>query len=196
MEYWIKGSDGQTYGPADLARMEQWIAEHRVTTTTPVSRTNDGPWVDAGLTPTLLGAFGSFAAGRTPPYSPEPYAAAPQTPPTQPAGVPHAVPANWPPDMIAIPQLVSGIFNLLFAAGYLLTCIGIILAVPLAILGIYELISYSRARNTPPEQYLESAQTKAICSIVVVVVGNFGSMICGILILTQVSTERNRITVR
>jgi hypothetical protein len=100
---------------------------------------------------------------------------------------------EWPPSPIAISQLVSGIFHLITATGWLLTCFGVILSVPLTILGIYELIAYSRARTTPPQQYLESTKTKAILDICSVLAGNLGSMVCGIVILTQLPAARDRI---
>jgi hypothetical protein len=98
--------------------------------------------------------------------------------------------------MVAIPQLVSGIFNLLAAVGWLFTCFGVILTVPLAILGIKELVAYSNARTTPPLQYLERSKTYAIFDIVAVLTGNFASLICGIIILTQLDAARQRALAR
>jgi hypothetical protein len=100
---------------------------------------------------------------------------------------------EWPPTAITISQLVSGIFHLIAAAGWLFACAGVILSIPLAILGIYELIAYSRARTTPPQQYLESTKTKAILDICSVLAGNFGSMVCGIVMLTQLPAAQERL---
>ena len=99
---------------------------------------------------------------------------------------------EWPPTAISISQLVSGIFHLI-AAGWLLTCFFSIVSIPLIILGIYELIAYSRARTTPPQKYLESTKTKAILDICSVLAGNFGSAVCGIVMLTQLPAAQDRI---
>lgn len=198
MLYWIIAGNGQAYGPADLALMHRWVAERRIVSTTQVATSEHGPWRDAALVTELARAFGN------PDYASEASAAstsfhathAPGTPPTAPttpqsASMPMS--GEWPPSPVAISQLVSGIFHLVTATGWLLTCFGVILSVPLIILGIYELIAYSRARTTPPQQYLESTKTKAILDICSVLAGNIGSMVCGIVILTQLPAARDRI---
>ena len=189
MTYWIIGGNGQTFGPVDLATIQRWVAERRVISTTPVGQSATGPWRDAALFPEFASAFGAEPAPDVPPA-----AAAPRTaPPTGPSSTVPAVPANWPPDMIAIPQLVSGIFNIIAAAGWAFTCFGVILSIPLTILGVYELIAYSRARTTEPAQYLESAKTYAVLDICTILTGNLASMVCGILMLTQIPEARARL---
>lgn len=190
--YWIIGSDGRTYGPADLATAQRWVAEGRIVASTQVARSPDGPWSDATLVPELAQAFGAEPAAET---APEPAAspAAPTAPPTQP--VQPAVPVGWPPAGVAIPQLVSGIFNLIVGAGWLFTCFGVVLTVPLVILGVKELLAYSRARTAKPLDYLESTRTMAILDICTVLTGNLGSAVCGIVILTQLGEAERQLTV-
>ena len=197
MLYWIIAGNGQAYGPADLALMHRWVAERRIVSTTQVATSEHGPWRDAALVTDLARAFGNpdyeAAAAATPGHH---ASHAPGTPPTAPPTGPSAyVPMNGegPPAAITISQLVSGIFHLIAAAWWLFACAGVILSIPLAILGIYELIAYSRARTTPPQQYLESTKTKAILDICSVLAGNIGSMVCGIVILTQLPAARDRI---
>jgi hypothetical protein len=171
--------------------MHRWVTERRIISTTQVSTAEHGPWRDAALVPELARAFGDVAEGESKPAT---HVAG--TPPAAPSTAPIApmpIDGEWPPPTIAISQLVSGIFHLLAAAGWLLTCFGIILSIPLTILGIYELIAYSRARTTPHEQYLESTKTKAILDICSVLAGNIGSMVCGIVMLTQIPAARERI---
>ncbi len=183
MDYWIKATDGQTYGPASLTTMNRWITEGRVIASTPVSHSPDGPWREATMVPELAVGFGIEPIDPT------------GAPPTGP--VPPAVPAGgWPPDMVAIPQLVSGIFNLLVAVSWLFTCFGVILSIPLVILGIKELVAYSNARTTPPLQYLDRSKTYAIFDIVAVLTLNVGSLVCGIIILTQLDAARQRALAR
>jgi len=168
MTYWIIGGNGQTFGPVDLATIHRWVGERRVISTTPVGQSATGPWRDAALFPEFASAFGA-----------EP--------------MPDVAPANWPPDMIAIPQLISGIFNIVAAVGWAFTCFGIILSIPLLILGVYELIAYSRARTAEPAKYLDSAKTYAVLDICTVLTGNLASMVCGILMLTQIPAARERL---
>jgi hypothetical protein len=183
MDYWIKANDGQTYGPASPTTMNKWIAEGRVIASTPVAYSPDGPWREATMVPELAAAFGLEPVDTT------------SVPPTQPVP-PAMAPGTWPPGMIAIPQLVSGIFNLLCAIGWVFTCFGIVLSVPLVILGIKELMAYSNARVMPPLQYLERTRTYAICDVITVLAGNFGSLVCGIIMLTQLDEGRRRAGLR
>jgi hypothetical protein len=198
MLYWIIAGNGQAYGPADLALMHRWVAERRIVSTTQVATSEYGPWRDAALVTELARAFGNpdyeSAAAATP--TDHHASHAPGTPPTAPPTGPSAnvsMNGEWPPTAITISQLVSGIFHLIAAAGWLLTCLGVVLSIPLTILGIYELIAYSRARTTPPQQYLASTKTKAILDICSVLAGNFGSMVCGIVMLTQLPAAQDRI---
>jgi hypothetical protein len=183
MDYWIKATDGQTYGPASPTTMNKWIAEGRVIASTPVAYSPDGPWREATMVPELAAAFGLEPVDAT------------GVPPTQPVP-PSMAPGSWPPGMIAIPQLISGIFHLVCALSWVFTCFGIVLAVPLTILGIKELIAYSNARVTPPLQYLERTRTYAILDIVAALALNFGSVICGIIMLTQLDEARRRAGLR
>jgi len=185
MAYWIIGKDGGNYGPADLATLRRWVAEHRVVATTPVAESEAGPWRDASLVPELATAFGVAPDDGTPPPS------APTPPHAFPPTTPQAlVPAGeWPPTGVAVPQLVSGIFNLIAGAAWLATCFGIVLTVPLVILGVLELRAYATARTTRPSDYVESTRTKAVLDICTVIVGNFGSAVCGIVMLTQLPSR-------
>ena len=198
MLYWIIAGNGQAYGPADLALMHRWVAERRIVSTTQVATSEHGPWRDAALVTELARAFGDpdYESAASAASTSDHATHAPGTPPTAPTtpqstSIPMS--GEWPPSPIAISQLVSGIFHLITATGWLLTCFGVILSVPLTILGIYELIAYSRARTTPPQQYLESTKTKALLDICSVLAGNLGSMVCGIVILTQLPAARDRI---
>ena len=198
MLYWIIAGNGQAYGPADLALMHRWVAERRIVSTTQVATSEHGPWRDAALVTELARAFGDpdYESAASAASTSDHATHAPGTPPTAPTtpqSTSMPMSGEWPPSPIAISQLVSGIFHLITATGWLLTCFGVILSVPLTILGIYELIAYSRARTTPPQQYLESSKTKAILDICSVLTGNLASMVCGIVILTQLPAARDRI---
>lgn len=184
MAYWIIGRDGNTYGPTDLATLRRWVTEHRIVATTPVAESEAGPWRDASLVAELASAFGDSASPSVPPTSPLPSA-----PPTT---LPQSLmPADWPPTGVSVPQLVSGIFNLIAAAGWLFTCFGVVLSVPLAILGIAELRAYAKASTMRPRDYVESTRTKAILDICTVLAGNVASAICGVVMLTQLPSSND-----
>jgi hypothetical protein len=184
MPYWIIGKDGATYGPADLPTLRRWVTEHRIVATTPVAEAEAGPWRDASLVAELASAFGAESAD---PHSGAVPPAPPASPPTAPVA---AMPiGDWPPTGVAVPQLVSGIFNLIAGVGWLFTCFGVVLTVPLVILGIQELRSYAKATSTPPSRYVESSRTKAVLAICTVLAGNVASAICGIIILTQLPSN-------
>jgi hypothetical protein len=189
MTYWIIGGNGQTFGPVDLATIHRWVGERRVISSTPVGQSATGPWRDAALFPEFASAFGAEPMPDAPPVGETHRTALP----TAPSPNASALPSGWPPDMIAIPQLVSGIFNIVAAVGWAFTCFGIILSIPLTILGVYELIAYSRARTTDPAQYLDSAKTYAVLDICTILTGNLASMVCGILMLTQIPAARERL---
>lgn len=74
--YSVVGSDGQVYGPVDMATLTQWIAEGRVTPTTNLVDPIDGRVIQAGQAPALMGNFPPMPV-QAPPM-PGPYAA-PQT---------------------------------------------------------------------------------------------------------------------
>lgn len=189
MERWIIGSDGRTYGPADHATVRRWILERRLVATTPVATSPAGPWRDAVLDPDIAAEFARNAAGSVEdPVEPKSTVAAASAPPVTPV----PVAPGWPPDAVAVPQLVAGIFNLVAAAGWLATCIGVVISVPLAILGIKELIAYAKSRKTAPLEYLDSARSMAILDICTVLVGNLPSAVCGVVLLTQVGAARDR----
>lgn len=55
--YSVVGSDGQVYGPVDMATLAQWIAEGRVKPETNLIDPLDGRVIQAGQAPALMGTF-------------------------------------------------------------------------------------------------------------------------------------------
>jgi len=53
--YWVAGVDGQTYGPADIAQLQQWVQQGMVTAATTLCRENDPTqqWFYANQLPQL-----------------------------------------------------------------------------------------------------------------------------------------------
>lgn len=109
-------------------------------------------------------------------------------PPTDPFEPPRANPNL---SAIAIPLLVSGIFNVLVGAGWAATCFGGVIAVPLWVLAVFEFILFSKV-NAPGPQSQRAGQIKtiAILEICTILTGNIPSMICGIVILANIDQLR------
>lgn len=63
--YSVVGSDGQVYGPVDMATLTQWIRDGRVVATTNLIDPLDGHVIQASQAPALYGMFGN--AHGTPP---------------------------------------------------------------------------------------------------------------------------------
>lgn len=105
---------------------------------------------------------------------------------------PNARSSEWPPSTVTIPQLVSGIMQVLAGITYISTCVGAILGVPLVLLGAWELVTYSKARSMPPVMYAERTKVLAIIDICTILVGNVPSAVCGIVTLTQLPEARRQ----
>lgn len=88
------------------------------------------------------------------------------------------------PQIIMIPLLVSAIWNCAAAVGYFFTCIGVVIAVPLIILAIYEFKLYADLTNQ--QQIVDPARVRkiAICEIIAGLV-SLVPLVAGIIILTN-----------
>ena len=64
--YSVVGSDGQVYGPVDMATLSRWIAEGRIVPTTELIDPIDGRRIQAQQAPALMGSFPSAAPGYPP----------------------------------------------------------------------------------------------------------------------------------
>ena len=105
---------------------------------------------------------------------------------------PNAQSTEWPPSTVTIPQLVSGIMQVLGGIAYISTCLGAILGIPLVLLGAWELVTYSKARSMQPAMYAERTKVLAIIDICTSIGGNVPSAVCGIVTLTQLPEARRR----
>lgn len=88
------------------------------------------------------------------------------------------------PDDLKIPILISGIFNLVVGGVWAITCIGLLLTLPMWILAWYELSLFNKADKISTEQF--AAETKQL-SIYQIVLGIFNTptLICGIILMIQ-----------
>lgn len=71
----IIGGDGEEYGPVDLATLQEWARQHRISTSTRVWDSRIGNWQPAAQIAELADALG---------IAPEPPAVRPMTPPPVP----------------------------------------------------------------------------------------------------------------
>lgn len=113
-------------------------------------------------------------------------------PPTAPIAPPPAGTPAWPPTMIAVPMLVSGICNVLTALGWGSTCFFAFIGLPCLALGIVELVTYGNGASLDRRAYLDRAKLLGILAICSVLFWNVPSLVCGIVILTQLPGARTR----
>lgn len=99
---------------------------------------------------------------------------------------------------VAVPMLVSGITNLVYAATATLSalafgvatlgigCACLIVPVPAIILGIFELKMFNKLNGPGPyTQHKSNAHTIAIIQIISLLFGNVVSCVCGIVALVN-----------
>jgi hypothetical protein len=84
---------------------------------------------------------------------------------------------------VKIPMLISGIFHCLTALGWFSTCFLFFLGIPLLVLGIFEIMLFSKLGGTRADQDAarQKAKTFAILDICSVLLFNIPSMVCGII---------------
>lgn len=206
--FWMIGADSKVYGPSDATTMLQWIVERRVTSTTQVALSQDGPWMDAGSFPEFADEFVAQAPqGAAPgtPTPPPPGSSWPHNaPPRDASFTPMASVADWPPANLQIVLLVSSLLNIVTGAGAMLGigvfglgtfglgwCCCPLALVPL-IIGIIQCVDYTAARRTEPRRYFERTQMWGILNIVMVVFSNVPALVCGILQLVWLSDARRK----
>ncbi len=91
-----------------------------------------------------------------------------------------------PPGIIKVPLLISAICNCVMALFWFITIFGIIFAVPLIVLLIFEFKLYADLHD--PKIVVPSSRVRTI-AIYEIVAGlvNLGALVCGIIILTNLA---------
>ncbi len=217
--FWMIGADSKVYGPSDATTMLQWIVERRVTSTTQVALSPEGPWMDAGSFPEFADEFvaqappGAGAAASTATSAAASGATSGaargsswphNAPPRDASFTPMASVADWPPANLQIVLLVSSLLNIVTGAGAMLGigvfglgtfglgwCCCPLALVPL-IIGIIQCVDYTAARRTEPRRYFERTQMWGILNIVMVVFSNVPALVCGILQLVWLGDARRK----
>jgi len=93
---------------------------------------------------------------------------------------------------VTVPILISGIVNVLAGLFYFATCYGIVLAIPMIVLCVFEFVFVSNAPRMHPREVASKAQTLAVFEIIVGLF-NIASLVCGIIVLANASNlTRNR----
>lgn len=89
---------------------------------------------------------------------------------------------------VRIPLLISGIFNILAALGWASTCFLAFVGIPSLVLGIFEFIQFSKLGDPANRSRLVgSTRIIGILEICSVLIGNLGSLICGIIVLVNLN---------
>lgn len=102
---------------------------------------------------------------------------------------PGALPADPTPVRVAI--LISAIFNILAAAGWAMTCFGIVLSVPLVVLAVFEFLRFAKLGSPPYSPQREKARVLGILEICTFLAGNLVSAVCGIVVLVFLEKLRD-----
>lgn len=106
--------------------------------------------------------------------------------PASPRLVPSNVRGSQRAGSLIIPVLISAIGNVLIGFAWASTCFGIVFAIPMWILCVFEFHLYANADNIPPQRLASKMNTLGILEIVVGLC-NLVSLICGILTLINAS---------
>ncbi|QKK09509.1 MAG: hypothetical protein HND58_15950 [Planctomycetota bacterium] len=94
---------------------------------------------------------------------------------------------------VRIPMLISGIFNILVALWWGSTCFLFFLGIPLLVLGIFEFIQFSKLADPANHQKsIGSTRLIGIFEICTILVGNLGSLVCGIIVLVNLEKLDDR----
>lgn len=96
------------------------------------------------------------------------------------------------PAGVRIPLLVSGILNCLAALGWISTCALSFLAIPLIVLAVYEFLTFAKLGEPDYRRNAGRVKTLQILEICSILLGNLGSMICGIIGLVMGNQEREK----
>ncbi len=80
-------------------------------------------------------------------------------------------------------MLIAGIFNCIVALSWFSTCFLFFLGIPLLVLGIFEIITFTKLGGSRAEQDASrgKAKTFAILDICSILLLNLPSMVCGII---------------
>lgn len=107
------------------------------------------------------------------------------------AGGPHGSPAFGEPGRnltgVRVPMLISGIFHCIVALSWFSTCFLFFLGLPLLVLGIFEIITFTQLGGGRAQQDALRGKSKtfAILDICSVLLANVPSMVCGIIQLVN-----------
>ena len=94
-------------------------------------------------------------------------------------------------DGITVPLLISAISNIVVGLIWAATCFGIIFAIPMFILCVFEFMLWSKADRMSGRRLAGEARSLAIFEIIVGL-ANLGSLIAGIIILINSGNELDR----
>lgn len=88
---------------------------------------------------------------------------------------------------VRVPMLISGIFHCIVALSWFSTCFLFFLGIPLLVLGIFEIVTFSQLGGGREQQdrLRSKSKTFAILDICSVLLANVPSMVCGIIQLAN-----------
>ena len=105
---------------------------------------------------------------------------------------PHS-PLQWAPNGVRIPMLISAIANIIVGLLWALSIVGIVLAIPMWVLCVFEFRAYGRLDRPPTKRTeVDHLRTLAIFEIAVGVF-NTVALVCGIISLVNHSSIRRQV---
>jgi hypothetical protein len=91
---------------------------------------------------------------------------------------------DYPPTILTVPIVISAVWNVMTAIGWasMIPCIGLVIAVPYAVLAFFEVTTFVKAPAMPPDQLYRRCGPLGVCQIVLGLT-NLVPVVCGILLL-------------
>jgi hypothetical protein len=91
---------------------------------------------------------------------------------------------DYPPTILTVPIVISAVWNVMTAIGWatVVPCIGLVIAVPYAVLAFFEVTTFLKAPAMSPDQLYRRCGPLGVCQIVLGLT-NLVPVVCGILLL-------------
>ncbi|MBZ0172063.1 MAG: hypothetical protein K8E66_06760 [Phycisphaerales bacterium] len=96
------------------------------------------------------------------------------------------------PNGVRLPLLISAILNCLNAVAWAFGCVTIVISIPLLVLAVFEFMAYSKLGQPDYRQEAGRVKVLQILEICTILVGNVGSLICGIIGMVLTGQEREK----
>ena len=198
MTEWYYAIDGEQFGPVSDREIHDRAGDGSLQPSDLVWKDGFADWQQASAVAGLFPGVSSVPpAPQNPPPKPriDHFAetqVGPDTPPPRSIYGTAALPSEIrTPDSLKIPVLVSLIWNVGVAAVCALTCVGLIVSIPLGFLAWNEWQLWQKVDKVSTQQFAADAKALAIWQIVAGLV-SIVSLVCGIILMIEGGKHENR----